>query len=480
MNLRTFLIPTTFDAKQALRLHRFGLAALGYLLSIIFLVVAWWYDVLAATACLEAATAFLAVNVGVYAAIRSGFNLRFKDPSLTLFQILAAITVAMYVTFNMQDNRSVALYCCFYILLFGTFHLRTSEFAIATIYTLASYALVILMLQNWRPEAIHDIRHEWMSWLVLALFLPWYSIVGGQINALRRKARATTEELRLFTDNVPAMTVSYDENLHCRFVNKRFAEFFGRTVEQTLGLHLKDVVGAETFSIIEGHYAQVLGGQPVTYHRTHRLPGGENRHLEIKLLPHMDAGGKCLGCFSVAADITEHKLTEERMQRVAHYDSLTELPNRILFNDRLNQAIHLAKRDSSQFALLYIDLDRFKTVNDRLGHSAGDELLKQVARRIREEVRESDTVARVGGDEFTVILSDTARRDDAEAVADKIVAAIAAPFAIGGNGVSVEVGASIGIAVYPSEGQDADELVQAADSAMYGAKRFRTSSMSSA
>lgn len=480
MNLRTFLIPPALDANQALRLRRFGLAVLGYVLSLIFLTVAWWVGVLTAATSVAAAAAFLAINVGVYAAIRSGFNLRFGDPSLTLFQILTAITVAMYIAFNMQDDRSVALFGCFYVLLFGTFHLRMRQFAIATVYTLAAYALVILLLQKFRLEAIRDIRLEWMTWLVLATFLPCFSIVGEKINALRRNSRATAEELRLFTDNVPAMTVSYDENLRCRFVNKRFAEFFGRSVEQTLGLHLKDVVGAETFSLIEGYYAQVLNGQPVTYHRTHRLPNGEDRHLEIKLLPHLDSDGRSLGCFSVAADITEHKLTEERMQRVAHYDSLTELPNRILFNDRLNQAIHLAKRDSGQFALLYIDLDRFKTVNDRLGHSAGDELLKQVARRIREEVRESDTVARVGGDEFTVILSDTARRDDAEAVADKIVAAIAAPFAIGGNGVSVEVGASIGIAVYPSEGQDADELVQAADSAMYGAKRFRTSSMSSA
>ena len=106
----------------------------------------------------------------------------------------------------------------------------------------------------------------------------------------------------------------------------------------------------------------------------------------------------------MTTDITEHKLAEERIQRVAHHDSLTGLPNRLLFNDRLAQAISLAKRDSRQFALLYLDLDRFKPVNDTLGHAAGDELLKSVGARIRRQVRESDTVARIGGDEFTVIL----------------------------------------------------------------------------
>lgn len=144
MKLFTVLFPPTLDAKQTLRLRRFALAALGYVLSIGMLTVAWWFGVLEAPAAFEVATAFLVINLGVYAAIRSGLNLRFKDPSLTLFQILAAITVVMYVTFNMHDGRSVALFGCFFVFLFGAFHLRTGQFAIATIYTLAAYALVIV------------------------------------------------------------------------------------------------------------------------------------------------------------------------------------------------------------------------------------------------------------------------------------------------------------------------------------------------
>jgi diguanylate cyclase (GGDEF)-like protein len=210
--------------------------------------------------------------------------------------------------------------------------------------------------------------------------------------------------------------------------------------------------------------------------RTHRLPNGEDRYLEIKLLPHIGEGGKCLGCFSVVSDITEHKLTEDRIQRVAHHDGLTDLPNRILFNDRLSQAIHLAERDSSQFALFYIDLDKFKAVNDNFGHPAGDDLLKLAATRIRSVVRESDTVARVGGDEFTVILADIARREEAESVAETIIAAVTAPFQVGGVAGCVEVGASIGIAIYPVDGKDADELIMAADAAMYSVKQVRARS----
>jgi diguanylate cyclase (GGDEF)-like protein len=216
---------------------------------------------------------------------------------------------------------------------------------------------------------------------------------------------------------------------------------------------------------------QVLQGHPVSYQRIDTAPNGESRYIEAKLVPHVGKQGNVLGWFAVTMDITEHKLTEERIQRVAHHDSLTGLPNQLLFIDRLNQAIILAKRDSRQFALLYLDLDKFKPVNDALGHAAGDELLKAVAMRIRREVRESDTVARVGGDEFTVILHDIVRREDAETVARKIITALATPFQLDSQRQSVDIGTSIGIAVYPVDAREADALVKAADDAMYRAKQ---------
>ncbi|HEY5292397.1 MAG TPA: diguanylate cyclase [Burkholderiales bacterium] len=287
--------------------------------------------------------------------------------------------------------------------------------------------------------------------------------------------RDGAEELRLFTDNVPAITVSWDENLRCRFANKAFAAVFGLTVEDVTGKHLRELYGEEVYREVEGHFMRALQGHPVTYQRTHKLANGEPCYLEVKLLPHIGERGQVLGCFAVTTDITEHKLAEERIQRMAHHDSLTGLPNRLLFNDRLDQAISLAKRDSRQLALLYLDLDRFKPVNDTLGHTAGDELLQAVAVRIRHQVRESDTVARVGGDEFTVILPDIAKCEEAETVAMKIIAALAAPFQLGSQKQSVDIGASIGIAVYPTDGLDADALIKAADAAMYSAKQAGSS-----
>ena len=287
--------------------------------------------------------------------------------------------------------------------------------------------------------------------------------------------RTSAQQLRLFADNVPAMTASYDANLHIVFANKRFADFFGFDPVTILGKHLREITGKATYQEIQGYFARMLQGQSVIYQRVHQLANGESRHIEIKLLPHSSEQGKVLGCFSVVTDITEHKLVEERIQRVAHHDSLTGLPNRLLFNDRLQQTISLAKRGAQQFALLYLDLDKFKAVNDALGHAAGDELLQAVATRIRQQVRESDTVARIGGDEFTAILPNLARPEEAELVARKIIAAVAAPFQLCSQQHTVTIGTSIGIALYPADGQVADTLVNAADAAMYRAKQVGSS-----
>ncbi len=166
--------------------------------------------------------------------------------------------------------------------------------------------------------------------------------------------------------------------------------------------------------------------------------------------------------------LTRLKQTNEQITYLAHHDTLTELPNRILFFDRLNQAITRARRDKESIAVLFLDLDGFKLINDTLGHDAGDALLRETAKRIVACVRDSDTVARMGGDEFTVILSKVRTRNSKDRVAKKIVEAIAHPFVINGKNCSVSV--SIGIALYPDNGETAAQLVKIADAAMYLAK----------
>lgn len=166
--------------------------------------------------------------------------------------------------------------------------------------------------------------------------------------------------------------------------------------------------------------------------------------------------------------LTRLKKSNEQITNLAHHDSLTGLPNRILFYDRLNQSIALARRHGASMATLYLDLDGFKLINDSFGHDAGDALLREVAKRITECVRDTDTVARIGGDEFTVILCNLQTPNASDQVAMKIIAALDQPFMI--NGKNCSVSASIGIAIYPTHGKTAEQLIKIADAAMYLAK----------
>jgi diguanylate cyclase (GGDEF)-like protein/PAS domain S-box-containing protein len=174
------------------------------------------------------------------------------------------------------------------------------------------------------------------------------------------------------------------------------------------------------------------------------------------------------GTYGVARDITDRKRAEEVISYQAYHDILTDLPNRILFKDRLGLAVIQAKRKQTELAVMFIDLDRFKLVNDTLGHVKGDELLQQAAGRLKECLRKGDTLARQGGDEFTIVLPELRDRDDARMVADKFLEVLQEPFDLDGH--AVHISASIGIAVYPEHGESIDELLRHADIAMYQIK----------
>jgi len=172
-----------------------------------------------------------------------------------------------------------------------------------------------------------------------------------------------------------------------------------------------------------------------------------------------------IGIFS---DVTDRKEAEARIQHLAHHDALTGLPNRLLMNDRINQAIHRARRHGEKFALLFIDLDRFKLINDTLGHEVGDALLVQVAERCHQVVRESDTVSRQGGDEFVVLLAGLNAAQEARHIAQKLTKALSRPYLLDNHELAVT--ASLGIAMYPGDGESSSELMRNADAAMYRAK----------
>jgi diguanylate cyclase (GGDEF)-like protein len=185
--------------------------------------------------------------------------------------------------------------------------------------------------------------------------------------------------------------------------------------------------------------------------------------------PIRDESGAVVGVASIARDITAHKEAEARIQHLAYFDALTGLPNRTLFHDRLQQAVAVARRQGRMLALHFLDLDHFKSVNDSLGHSHGDSLLRTVADRLQRAVRASDTVARIAGDEFAIIQTDLAQTEAAATLAGRLLTVISTPLVLDHH--TVQTTASIGISVYPLDDPPGSQLLSHADVAMYVAKK---------
>ena len=190
--------------------------------------------------------------------------------------------------------------------------------------------------------------------------------------------------------------------------------------------------------------------------------------IEDSAAPIHDRAGNVLGGVLVFHDVSEARALAFKMAHLAQHDSLTDLPNRELINDRLVQAITLAKRRGGRLALLFIDLDRFKQINDTFGHSTGDKLLKEVARQLSGCVRASDTVGRLGGDEFIVLLPEIDEPQSVAHVADKLLSAVSVSYRIEGHELPISL--SVGISIYPEDGHDAETIIKNADAAMYEAK----------
>ena len=270
----------------------------------------------------------------------------------------------------------------------------------------------------------------------------------------------------------------YVLDLKGRFIyaNKATADLFALKPEAIIGKSTFDL-GFSFAANFKLNLEKVIVDQS-TYRGKfiHTFASGQGERFEYLLAPVLDEQRNTEAIVCISRDITEQALSEEKILHSAHHDLLTGLPNRRLFLDRLDQEVKHAQRSGLPLAVLFMDLDGFKAVNDSFGHEAGDYLLSEVAKRITDCVRADDTVARLGGDEFTVILTATKQHKDIELLAQTIIDALALPFQIAQQPVQISV--SIGIAIYPEEASTPLALLEAADKAMYKAKKSGSNRMS--
>jgi diguanylate cyclase (GGDEF)-like protein/PAS domain S-box-containing protein len=286
----------------------------------------------------------------------------------------------------------------------------------------------------------------------------------------QKKAEITLRKLSMAVEQNPAAIMITDSNGAIEYANPKFYQMTEYTAEEVLG---KTPRILKSGTLPAEHYKELwdmISAGEEWHGEFHNLSKhGRPFWEKASISPIKNAFGAITHFVGVKEDITERKLLQEQLSRMAHFDNLTGLPNRALFFDRMRQTIGLAAREKRLCGILFIDLDGFKSVNDTHGHETGDQLLCIVADRIKASLRASDTAARMGGDEFTVILATLKKHRDVDHVAKKVLSKLCQPIIIGP--AVIRIGASIGSSIFPDDAEDVEMLVHNADKAMYEVKR---------
>jgi diguanylate cyclase (GGDEF)-like protein/PAS domain S-box-containing protein len=291
------------------------------------------------------------------------------------------------------------------------------------------------------------------------------------IRARKQAERALADSerrMRTLADNMPALITYIDRDQHYRFCNATFLQWIGLDAADAVGKPMHEVVGHKRYLQRRDYLERALRGERVSFETCSDTQPDE-RYLNTVYIPHRGADGEVAGVYTMSTDVTTMKQVERQLQTLARFDALTGLPNRRQFEERLPEAMNRCRRSGMPMALMFLDMDRLKMINDTHGHAGGDAVLKELAVRLAASVRATDGLARLAGDEFVVILEGLGNPDEAQYVARKVLNALRHPFLL--DGASIVMTASIGVVYHAGDALlTADELVAKADQALYQVK----------
>lgn len=286
----------------------------------------------------------------------------------------------------------------------------------------------------------------------------------------RKRTETALRQQAQIIDQTHDSIVAISQNGQIESWNQGSERLYGYSAESRLGTPLTALFSQHTEQLRYVLQTGLRQNEKIEVELTAITANGQQRDISLSLSARVNAAGEPAGFIGYSLDISELKEAQRKLEYLASHDQLTRIPNRYLFNDRLHQALHKARRNLHKLAILFLDLDGFKQINDNFGHDAGDEVLLCIAERMTQLFRRSDSIARFGGDEFAVLLEEADQLELIEMLANRLISAINQPIPLR-SGHQVQVGASVGIALYPLDGATAEGLLQHADLAMYKAKQ---------
>ncbi|MGA8277427.1 MAG: diguanylate cyclase [Rhodanobacteraceae bacterium] len=413
----------------------------------------------------------LVIVATTFVVVRYRGMLFFVRPEWRWKFIVTMLPIAATTLFVFSQSRYPLLFLIYPPLLLAVFRHHFEGFVTGiAVVSLASIAATLL---GYGPLYLITGASTQERFILLQVFIATACLsVLPVVVALSRRSHLqhalaySEQRVRAIADNLPAVVTHINTQQRYTFANAYGGKIFGIDPASMIGRTMREVRGEELYATLKGHVEAALRGERVSFNGEQNVKG-KHYHYQTDFVPDIAADGSVRGFYGMTFDISEQALAQQRLQEIAQHDSLTGLGNRNQFNEHLAQALARCRRSGRSIALVYLDVDHFKRVNDEFGHAIGDAVLCEFARRLQGNIRENDIAVRLGGDEFAVIIEDMIDAGTADVIARKLIAAMHPDIVVDGTRMQITTSIGIGLCLTAT---NAGNLKLAADNALYRAK----------